>query len=1179
LNPSKEVTAETDMAEPRFKQDWLLLVGLFCFFFSGAAGLLYQVVWTRMLTQIFGNTTYAIATVLSAFMAGLAIGSYLFGKIADRGGNDFLLYGVLEAGVGVYGFAVPWLFALAQKVYGPIFGLNETYPFLFNLVLFALSFVLLVLPTMLMGATLPVLSRFFVHSFAQFGRRVGDLYATNTLGAVIGCAAGGFYFIQTFGMRATVFIADGVNIVIALLIFVVDRLRDKEPVKLAAEAAAQEAAPAALESSSSSLRWIILLSFALSGFASLIYENAWTRALTLVIGSSIYSFTTMLVTFLIGLALGGFIYARFMGEREARLSTFGWIELWVALAALATIPLFERLPLIFVRLLHGFGDTFTVFLYLQIFLSALVMFVPTVLLGMTFPLVARLFTQSLYRVGSGVGSSYSANTVGAVIGAFAGGFILIPNIGVQNTIIFAVVVNLAIGCWLVLSDPRLSALPRYAFGAAVLVLAVAVPLRMPRWDRHILTSGVTIYNDRYESLPRDSLRIEEMKRDDVLFYKEGLTSTVSVHQIAGSEYIYFKSNGKIDGSYGDALSQLMTSYIPMLLHPKAEQALTIGLGSGMSAKALATFKSLKEIEVIEIEPAMIEASKFFDRAWVSIEKLPAGVTFPADGTKSRIWYDSNEKRLYYKGVMEEEERTRLMKLSEDKDYRREVDKLYRYARHSRHSSVLEDPRVHVIPTDGRNYILATPKYYDVITAEPSNPWIAGIANLYTREFYRVINAKIKDDGVFAQWFHNYSMSPDDFRMVFRTFAEAFPHVSLWGMKESDFLLIGSKRPLAFDYAAVKKIYDDSPMLRSDLDYLGLSDVYAVQGFYRMDREAMLKFSKGADINTDDGAELEFSAPKNLRRPTTTLNQRLMAPYVIEMPPWLKERRPAQVTEAWHHYYLAESYSASVAYDRALKELDAAIRLDSKNPKFHLLQAKILLEQDKSTEGAKALLTALDLDRGTATQVLAMSDELYLPDAKQVYGKIIALGTQEVLPYLGLGNIALHGGDVEEAEKWFIPARDLQPDHPAVLLAWGRLTAAQARQVKDTERMMKMFEQARQLLERSKSKGEDSPTLYAELGTVYARLATLEQAARSDAPARDKTARDNQVSELWAKAAQSYEQALRMRRRRNDWRFELANAYAQLGRIGDAEIKYREVLALSPDDADAAKALEAIGKRF
>jgi tetratricopeptide (TPR) repeat protein len=469
--------------------------------------------------------------------------------------------------------------------------------------------------------------------------------------------------------------------------------------------------------------------------------------------------------------------------------------------------------------------------------------------------------------------------------------------------------------------------------------------------------------------------------------------------------------------------------------------------------------------------------------------------------------------------------------------------------------VLEDPRVRVIPTDGRNYILATPKYYDVITAEPSNPWIAGIANLYTREFYRVINSKIKDNGIFAQWFHNYSMSPDDFRMVFRTFSEAFPHVSLWSMKESDFLLIGSKRPQVFNYAAVKASYEKNPMLKSDLDYLGLSDVYAVQGFYRMGREEMLEFSKGADINTDDGAELEFSAPKNLRRPTTTLNQRLMAPHLVDTPPWLKTNRPPGISEAMHHYYLAESYAASVAQDRALKELKQAIGLDPKNAKFYLLQAKVLLDQDKSSEGAKAIFKALELERDNAPQALAMSDELYLPDAKAVYGKIIGLGTREVLPYLGLGNIALHGGDLKEAEKWFTPAREMQPDHPAVLLAWGRLAAAQAKAEKDPEQLKKMFQQARQLLERSKAKGEESLHLHAELAEVYSRLG------------------------LWDKAVGSYEQALRMRRRRNDLRLALGKAYARLGRIRDAELKFRQVLALSPDEADAAKALESIGKRF
>ncbi len=1137
----------------RSKQDWLLLVGLFCFFFSGAAGLVYQVVWTRMLTQIFGNTTYAIATVLSAFMAGLAIGSYSFGRIADRGKNDFLLYGILEAGVGVYGFLVPWLFVMAQKAYGPIFGLNESYPFLFNLVLFSLSFVLLVFPTLLMGATLPVLSRFYVRSFAQFGRRVGDLYATNTFGAVVGCASGGFYLIPTLGMRATVYTAAVINMIIAMLILIVDRLRDKGVAEIARQTQAEEPVANASDTDSWSLRWLILGSFALSGFASLVYENAWTRALTLVIGSSTYSFTTMLVTFLIGLALGGFVYARFFGDRDARLSTFGLIELWVGLAALATIPLFERLPLIFVRLLHGFGDTFTIFLALQIFLSALVMFVPTVLLGMTFPLVARLFTSSLYRVGSGVGSSYAANTVGAVLGAFAGGFILIPNIGVQNTIIFAVIMNLVIGCGLLLADTRLSVVPRFALGMAVLVLAAIIPFKVKRWDPHILTSGVTIYNEKYQGLPSDALRIEEMKRDHVLYYREGLTATVSVHRIPGSEYIYFRSNGKIDGSYGDALSQLMTSYIPMLLHPKAETVLTIGLGSGMSAKALATFPTVKEIEVIEIEPAMIEASKFFDRVSVTLEKLPAQVNFPAvaDG---RIWHDGEKKLLFYKGVMEDDERSKLMKLSEDQDYHRAITTLFRRARQSRHSSVLEDKRVRVIPTDGRNYILATPKYYDVITAEPSNPWIAGIANLYTREFYQVVKSKIKDDGVFGQWFHNYSMSPDDFRMVFRTFVEAFPHVSLWSMKESDFLLVGSKKAHHFNYDAVKAIYDKNPMLRSDLEYLGLSDAYAVQGFYRMNRDAVVAFSKDAAINTDDGAELEFSAPKSLRRSTTELNRKIMTPFLLDIPPWLKSK-PYAVPEAMHHFYMAESYFASVARNRALNELAQAIRLDPKNPKFYLLQARILLDQDKSVDGARAAFKALELAPQKISEVLALSDEFYLPEAKTVYTKVIALGSREILPYLGLGNIALHSGDHKEAEKWFEKARTIQPGHPAVLLAWGRLTAAKAQQLKDQAQVKNLLQEAKEMLEQSRAKGEDSSTIYAEMGSVYSKLG------------------------VWEKAVVAYEEAVRMKRRRDDWRLALGQAYAKLGKTLEAERKYRELLAFNPDDAEAWKALQELGKKY
>ncbi|MBI2988258.1 MAG: fused MFS/spermidine synthase, partial [Deltaproteobacteria bacterium] len=1028
-------------------------------------------VWTRMLTQIFGNTTYAIATVLSAFMAGLALGSYSFGRIADRGKNDFLLYGILEAGVGVYGFLVPWLFSLGQRAYIPLYGLNDSYPFLFNLLLFLLSFFLLVLPTLLMGATLPVLSRFFVHSFTHLGRRVGDLYATNTMGAVLGCGFAGYYLIPALGMRATVYTAAVVNLLIAVIILIVDRVRGKEGAELLEAVAAEERPQAGAGAAPSRLGWLLLLGFGLSGFSALVYENAWTRALTLVIGSSVYSFTTMLLTFLVGLALGGFLYARLMGERKVQISTFGAIELWVGLTALATIPLFEKLPLIFVRLLHAFGDSFSFFLTIQVLLSGFVMLLPTLLLGMTFPLVARLFTQSLYRVGSSVGISYAANTLGAILGAFAGGFIFIPLIGVQNSILLAVVINLVIGWALIVADPRLSRVPRFALGVVVLIAVVVIPLKTPRWDRFVLTSGVTIYNDRYESLPTSSLRLEEMHRDEMLYYREGLTATITVHRIA-KDYVYFKTNGKIDGSHGDALTQFMTGYLPLLFHPGGERAAVIGLGTGMTTRAVGVFP-LREIEVLEIEPAMVEASAFFN--------------------------DKNGK-------------------------------------------ILEDRRVRLIPTDGRNYIMASPKLYDIITAEPSNPWIAGIANLYTREFYEVVKSKLKEDGVFAQWFHNYSMSPDDFRMVFRTFGETFPYVSVWGMKESDFLMLGSKKEQIFSYPLLKQIFSKNQALRDDFKDLGLSDIYAVLGFYRMGKKEVMAFSEGASLNTDDGAQLEFSAPKSVRRPTADLNRKLMEPFLVEAP-WLKSNSTS-VSEPMRHFYLAQAYETNSWNNRALEELNQAIRLEPSNADFYVLKTKILLAEEKSGEAAKAALLALERSRQTIGPILRLSEDFFLPEAKLVYSKTIEMGTQEMIPYLGLGNIALHSKDLKEAEKWFSEAKRMRPDHPAVLLAWGRLMLAkgEARKAKD-------------FLEQSKAKGEDSGTLFGALGEASFAL------------------------ELWDEAAKSYGQAVRLRRKNNDWRRSLGIALAKTGKIREAEQRFREVLAFSSSDTEAWHELRKLGKRY
>jgi spermidine synthase len=1044
----------------------VLFVG---FFLSGSAALIYEVVWVRMATQIFGSTAYAVATVLAGFMAGLAIGSYVFGRIADRKRNYLRLYGWLELGIGIYGFLVPYVFAAAFGIYGMLFWLQGISPFLFNCALFLLAFVLLAVPTSLMGATLPVLSRFVIHDLSQLGRGIGNLYGTNTLGAVVGCGLAGYYLIPTLGIRGTLYSAAALNVVIAAVVIVLDYLRAAEMTATAPPAsAAADAVPSAR------LTWVgfvLLAAIGCSGAAAMVFENAWTHALTMIIGGSVYSFTTMLLTFLVGLAAGGYLYARLLGGRMVQVTSFGLLELGVGAAALATIPLFQKLPLLFIRLHAGFGDSFPLFLAIQVAVAFVVMFPSTLLFGMIFPLVVRLFTQSVYVVGSSVGTIYAINTVGAIAGAFIGGFVLLPLCGIQKSITVGAFINMLVGYVLIITDPQPRKARRLVLGTMAAVALLLMALQLPAWDPRILTSGVTVYAARYKGLPTDSLRLEEMRQDEVLYYREGLTATVSVHRLH-KDYLYLKTNGKTDGSYGDALTMLLTGYIPLFLKPAAEDVAVIGLGTGMTVKAVGAFP-VKKIKVLEIEPAMAEAAALFT------EKI---------------------------------------------------------------GGILEDPRLEIVPSDGRNYMLATPHLYDVIISEPSNPWIAGIASLFTKDFYAVANSKLKSDGIFAQWIHVYSMSPDDFRMVLRTFAEAFPHVSVWNMQESDFLLIGSYQPVSFDYDAARKIFGASQAVRSDFMSVGLTDPYTLRGFYRMSKRELLKFTEDADLNTDDNVRLEFSAPRSLGKMTSELNRELMRPHWLA-PSW--ELFRPDTSQAQHHYFIAQSYYASSAYEAALDEIGRAIGLAAENPDYLILQSRILAALDRSDEAFEAAKRTLEL-RPTANhaEILVLCENFYTRHAALIYKRIIEADPKKVLPYTGLANIALHARDTVQAREWLARALAIDAGHPAVLFTRGKLDSANG----DFTTAIASYEAARH-------SGEDSASLFSALGEAYSE------------------------TQQWDKAAAAYETALRRYRKNIAWRLAWAHALQRSGKHREAEKRYRESLALDPNAADAWRGLRSLRTRF
>ncbi len=1040
---------------------------------SGATALIYEVVWARMLTQIFGNTTHAIATVLAAFMGGLALGSYVLGRLADTRPNPFLLYGLLEGGVGIYGLGIPTLFALTQQAYNRLYGVAEASFAIFSLALFLLCFAVILVPTALMGATLPVLSRFSVTRFASLGRRIGDLYAVNTLGAVVGCALSGFFLIPELGLRGSVRLAAALNLSVAGLVVLTVLWRGGRQAASEEGSAKASAGPARI-TAPSCLDVALLVAFGLSGAAAMVYENAWTRALTLVIGMSTYSFTVMLTTFLVGLGVGSFLYARWWGAREVGVAGFGLLQLAIALSALATIPLFERLPFLFLRLYNGFGDSFGQFLSIQVTLSALVMIAPTLLLGTSFPMVARIYTQSLYRIGTRVGTAYASNTLGAIVGAFLGGFVLIPVLGVQNSIGLAVAATAATGVVLVALDARIRRAHRLAAAGAMFVVALCLLLSFRTWDKRVMTSGVTIYAPNYASLPTDALRREWMERDDLLYYREGPTATISVHRSAGSDYLYEKTNGKVDASFGDAPTQLMVGYLPMLLNPRAKRVLVIGMGSGMTAKAVAAFP-VERLDVAEIESAVIEGARFFA---------------------------------------------------------------------AKNGRIHDDPRVRFVHADGRNYLLAVRERYDVIISEPSNPWIAGIGNLFTREYYQEALAKLAEGGVFGQWMQTYGMAPEDLRMVYRTFAGVFPDVSLWGVNDSDMILIGTARPQRLRRAELQAALAAQPIAGRDLRELGFVDAYSLMAMYLMPKAALLRMAGDAEYNLDDFPRLEFLAPRNLGRDTSTLNSRLTRSFTV--PPIVEDADPDRDPTGRLALALAQGYRAVRDRTRAREWADRALQKSPMDAEARVLRARLSAEDGRHRSAAEDLLRAVRGPMRIADEAVEVAKTLEGSDAVRVLRQIRRQDPRLIEAQVALADALRRADQDRQAEAEYRDLVRALPNDARVRFGLGGALLA-----------LGEYGPALEALDTAAALGETSGELHARRAEALSRL------------------------QRYAEAAAAYRKALRTNVEYVGWRLHLGVALAASGPEGrtEAERRLREVLAMDPGNTRAWEELHKLGARF
>ena len=532
-------------------------------------------------------------------MGGLALGSFVGGKIIDRDFNPLAAYAILEAGIGIYCLLIPLFIELAFPLFQWIYmNLGDSYTQT-SLVRFLVCGVLLIIPATFMGATLPVLSKLVSRDESFIGKDVGTLYSFNTFGAVVGALASAFVFMRFLGVQATISVAASANICIALIIYFVFKPSLKERLSYLS--------PPSKEKSTSLQKrdLFILLSFAVSGLAALVYQVAWTRILSLLLGSSVYAFSLILAVFIFGLALGTAITSNLLDRIRYQVRSFGITQIIIGFSSLFIVPLFGRIPFVNRWIYENLGQQFQLMQGANFITILGLLFIPTFFMGAQFPIVIKILATKLETVGQNVGRAYAFNTVGAIIGSFLAGFVLIPMLGIQATIFSMVFLNVLLGIALLAIGSQLSLNWKIYGLPGVFIFCVFISNWIAPWDKSVISSG------SFMPYRIGDLKEAELKKNKVLFFKEGVHTTVTT-ELSASGNIFLRVNGKTDASLAlDMRTQLLSGYLPMFFHENPKSALVIGQGSGITLGAVEQFP-VDKINLVEISPAVIEGSRFFD---------------------------------------------------------------------------------------------------------------------------------------------------------------------------------------------------------------------------------------------------------------------------------------------------------------------------------------------------------------------------------------------------------------------------------------------------------------------------------------------------------------------------------------------------------------------------------------
>ena len=764
--------------QEQVKERLLLAALAACFFLSGFAALLYQAAWLKKLGVVFGTSHIAVATVLAAYMAGLALGAALAARFAPAVRRPVLVYGVLEGFIGITALLVPVLLGFAQLLFIALFGgqpepvsdtgAGQTLYYL------AGTFLILALPTAAMGATLPLLAKYAVSADSQIGPRVGFLYGTNTLGAVFGALASGFLLLPYLGLFGTLAAGAAVNLAVFFIAVYLARLvasetgvgTDLKSVPIREEGAAEQGTDAAGPGTDSKsvpipevrYHWIMPVML-VSGVVSFTLEVLWTRLLSHLFGGTIYAFSIMLACFLTGIALGGLAAGRLARERGRAQVLF------VAAQVLTAVFSWLSYTVICTWLPEGrtlAGNALYAFLVIA---------PATLFIGATYPLAVRIGARQAQQAAGVAGRIYTWNTAGAISGALLTGFFILPALGFGHTLQLAMLVSIALaaGVAATLQPQRKWAVP----GALALAVVTLLGLRFERPDELI-----------YAQIPDDRVQGEEY------YYGVGRSATILMGDLDG--FFHLSSNGLSESAIarrGTAPvnnSQKWLSGLTTLARPDARSMLVVGFGGGVALEGVAPH--VTDLDVVELEPRVISANRAV----------------------------SNE----------------------------------------RNHDPLSDPRLNLVINDARNAVMLSGKRYDIIVSQPSHPWTGGASHLYTREFLALVKSRLNDGGVFLQWINSRFVDEALLRVLAATVADQFSHVELYQPEREVLFFLGSDNPLdIWDGARnAARALQQHPRHYNRLGMRGIEDALVM---LTLDNDGVRQFAAGAPVNTDEHNRLAF----------------------------------------------------------------------------------------------------------------------------------------------------------------------------------------------------------------------------------------------------------------------------------------------------------------------------------